>query len=101
MRSALLAIILAGCLIQPTPPEAGPTPQGTGDSSQNCLEMSPDTERGYQLKNQCSTCRTALIAWCDGVGHEFDVPGRGATHVPACPGQQSLVSDVPCQHGSH
>lgn len=98
MRALWLSLSVFGAVMVTAQQTAEPPAKLAPVESRACLTISPDQPAGYQLTNSCSACRTALISWCDGVGHEFDVPGQGRTHVPACPGMQSLVSDVPCQH---
>jgi hypothetical protein len=67
-------------------------------TSGSCVAMTADVPQGYRLINSCSECRTALVAWCDGDAHLFDVPANGWTHVAACRGPQMLLSDVRCDH---
>jgi hypothetical protein len=68
-------------------------------SSGSCITMTPDTPTGYTLTNACAACRTALVSWCDGDNYPFSVPAHRSVHVDQCRGLQSLLSDVPCEHG--
>lgn len=98
-KSIILAAAIATATAAVPPPAAQVgaarlVPVTNGD----CITMQPDEKGGYTLTNACSACRTALVSWCDGEAHEFDVRPHGTFHVGACRGFQTLLSDAPCQH---
>ncbi len=97
-RSRLhLALVAAILVLIPIRDDAKPARLILATSG-SCITMSADPVSGYDLANACSVCRTGIVSWCDGEGHPFDVHANSTLRIPACPGIQTLVTDVPCEH---
>lgn len=67
-------------------------------SNGSCITMDPDEKSGFTLTNSCNECRAAVVSSCDGEPRVIEVHANSSTHLGACRGIQSLLSDTPCQH---
>jgi len=99
-KRLLQALVIAAAAASLSAQEAA-KPETTNPlptTSDTCITMKPNPVSGYDLVNSCPVCRTGLVTWCDGDGHPFDVHANSTVRIPACPGIQALVTDVPCEH---
>ncbi len=97
INRVVLALIVGAAAISIAGPQAGRTVILTPVSSGSCITMEPDQQGGYTLTNSCQVCRTAVVSWCDGEGHLFEIKAGKSIHIEMCRGFQSLLTDTPCE----